>query len=52
MACVAGFLDVPVEVLVPAEAIEKAKHPTLSDQAPEFIEAVPQVGLEPTTDGL
>ncbi|MDK7338702.1 hypothetical protein [Pauljensenia sp. UMB0895] len=45
-------MDVPVEVLVPAEAIEKAKHPTLSDQAPEFIEAVPQVGLEPTTDGL
>ena len=52
LACASGFLGVPVEVLVPAEAIEKAKRPTLSGQAPEFIEPVPQVGLEPTTDGL
>ena len=52
LACASGFLDVPVEVLVPAEAIEKAKHPTLSGQARELVGAVPQVGLEPTTDGL
>ena len=43
---------------VPAEAIEKAKRPPLSGQAREFVGAVPlirgvpQVGLEPTTDGL
>ncbi len=52
LARAAGFLDVSVEALIPVEAIEKAKRPTLSGQARELVGAVPQVGLEPTTDGL
>ena len=37
----------------PAEVVlYKKKRPTLSGQARELVGAVPQVGLEPTTDGL
>lgn len=54
LARTAAFLDVPLGDLLPSIIVEqeREKRPTLSGQARELVGAVPQVGLEPTTDGL
>ena len=49
LARAAGFLDVSVEALIPVEAIEIAKRPTLSGQA---LDVVAGARFELTTSGL